>query len=131
MSGDIISVDKKVLTQEEAFPSVIGVRQAFNMDEVAPVLTPSYLATLIKDAHAGYAQSYLTLAEEMEERDLHYRSVLGTRKHAIESLEFLVEPGDDTPKAAEIADDVLKTIIRNPNFDLLIKDALDGPGKRV
>lgn len=129
MSGEIGSVNKKKLTQEEAYPSVIGVRQAFNMDEVAPVLTPSYLATLVRDTHAGNAQSYLTLAEEMEERDLHYRSVLGTRKHAIESLEFLVEPGDDTPKAAEIADDVFKTIIRNPAFDLLIKDALDALGK--
>lgn len=129
MSGKLDAVHKKDLTQEEAYPSVIGVRQAFNMDEVAPILTPSYLATLIRDAHAGNAISYLTLAEEMEERDLHYRSVLGTRKYAIESLEFLVEPGEDSPKAREIADDVYRSIIRDPGFDLLIKDALDALGK--
>ena len=51
---------------------------------------------LLQDAAQGQMYDFLTLAEEMEEREGQYRSVLSTRKGAIKSIEpFVKSPTED------------------------------------
>ena len=89
------AVKKQEMEGELAAPSPFSIRQPWISEEVATTLSPKKLAALVRDIKTGEASAYLTLAEEMEERDGHYRSVLGSRKNAISSLEYLVESGGD------------------------------------
>ena len=86
----------RTLSQEVATPTIAGVRRTHE-ERVAAGLTPERLGTILRDAAEGNARSYLTLAEEMEERYLHYASQLQTRRLAIESVDFTIESdGVDT-----------------------------------
>jgi phage gp29-like protein len=71
---------------------------------------------------------YLTLAEEIEERDLHYRSVLGTRKLAVAGLEPVVEAHSDDARDVELADAV-RELTAEHAFGELVGDLLDALGK--
>jgi hypothetical protein len=82
-------VNLAALRREHAAPQVAGVRTVWQ-DTVASGLTPKRLAALIRRADDADHYDYLTLAEEIEERDGHYRSVLGTRKLAVAGLEPVV-----------------------------------------
>jgi len=77
----------QLLSEEIATPTIAGVRRTHE-DRVASGLTPERLGTILKDAAEGQARAYLTLAEEMEERYLHYASQLQTRRLAIESVDL-------------------------------------------
>lgn len=132
MLGNILSkmgIKKNRLIEEEAEPNSFSVRQPWDSSQVASVLDPETLATLVGQAINGDAHDYLTLAEEMEERDLHYRSVLGTRKHAIEALDRVIEPASDNPQDIEIAEEISRDLLKKPEFAHLVKNALDGLGK--
>lgn len=122
-------LNKQSLSEEVSGPDAFSVRQGWNASEVAATLDPSRLATLIQGAKAGDIQDYLTLAEEMEERDLHYRSVIGTRKLSIVGLDPTVTPADDSDAAHEMADSVKENIIDRPEFADLVTNALDALGK--
>lgn len=117
------------LGDEIAGPDAFGVRQGWNASEVAPLLDPARLAGLIRGAKAGDMQDYLTLAEEMEERDPHYRSVLGTRKLSIVGLEAVVKPAGESAGESELADNVRRDIVERPEFRELVTNALDALGK--
>ena len=56
-------------------------------------LTPARLVMILHLANQGDPEQFLGLAEEMEERDAHYFSVLGSRKRALSSIEPTVEGG--------------------------------------
>lgn len=118
------------LEREIATVALMGVRRPWR-DTIAPGLTPTRLAALLQSANEGDNQDYLTLAEEMEERELHYASVLGTRKLAVSGLPFTVESASDEPHDVELADAV-RTHLRNGSaFQFLIDDLLDAIGKGV
>lgn len=91
-------------------------------------LTPSKMAAILKDAAADDPVEFLGLAEEIEEVDPHYGSVLRTRKLAISSIESEIAPGSEDARGKEIADFV-REIVDAPNFPDLIADLLDGLGK--
>lgn len=115
------------LTREHAAPSLTGVRTIWN-DTVAGGLTPRSLATILRAAADGDIDSYLTLAEEMEERDLHYACELGKRKLAVSRLPITVEAASDEARDVELADAV-RALMRRPGTRDLVKDLLDGLGK--
>ncbi len=115
------------LTREHAAPTLAGVRTIWD-SSVASGLTPVRLANLLRDAAAGDTDAYLTLAEEIEERDLHYAAELSKRKLAVSRLPISVESADDTSTAVEQADAV-RALVRKPGFRMLLKDLLDGLGK--
>ncbi|MFZ5774036.1 MAG: DUF935 domain-containing protein [Thermodesulfobacteriota bacterium] len=115
------------LTREHAAPSLTGVRTVWD-DSVASGLTPYRLAALLRNAAAGDAQDYLTLAEEMEERDLHYACELGKRKLAVSRLPVTVEAFSDAAGDKKLADEI-RALVRRPGFRSLLKDLLDGLGK--
>lgn len=89
------------LREEIAGPTVGGVRSPV-AGHPAQGLTPQRLATILRSAEHGDATAYFELAEEMEEKDLHYLSVLGTRKRQVSQLEITVEAaGDDADSQAD------------------------------
>lgn len=97
-------------------------------DSVAYGLTPERAGRLLRQADEGDALAYLTLAEELEERDLHYRSVLFTRKVRVSGIVPSVEAVDDSPEEQAIAEDV-RQLVWSHAFRQLVFDMLDGLGK--
>ncbi|MGH8044904.1 MAG: phage portal protein family protein, partial [Stenotrophomonas sp.] len=91
------------LTEELAAPRLASIRSIWH-PSVANHLTPGRLAGVLQAAADGEARDYLTLAEEMEERDLHYASVLGTRKLAVAGLDVRVEAISDDAADVRHAD---------------------------
>ena len=120
-------IDKTRLGDEVAAPTVTGVRQLLS-GHPAQNLSPRRLAALLLAAEQGDAVAYLELAEEMEEKDLHYRSVLSTRKLQVSGLPVTVEAASDAAedvKAADFVRDFLSTgVLANA-----MQDILDAVGK--
>lgn len=120
-------IDKTRLAEEVAAPTVTGVRQILS-GHPAQNLTPQRLASLLLAAEQGDALAYLELAEEMEEKDLHYRSVLSTRKLQVSGLPVKVEAATDSAedvKAADLVRDFLDTGVLTE----AMQDILDAVGK--
>ena len=115
------------LTEELAAARTTGIRQIWH-SSVASGLTPGRLANILQAAAEGSAHDYLTLAEEMEERDLHYASVLGTRKLAVAGLNIRVEAASDDPEDVRRAD-ALSELVGSPEFGELQADLTDAVGK--
>lgn len=120
---------KRELTKEWQEPSATtaGVAQMFR-ETVANGLTPQRLANILRDAAENDATDFLTLAEEMEERDGHYGSVLSTRKSTVCNVGPLVEAASDDSKDKEIAQAV-EDLIKTPTFIDAMEDMLDALGK--
>ncbi len=120
-------IDRSALRREQAAPTLTGIRTIWS-ESVASGLTPARLARILRDAVEGDATDYLILAEEMEERDLHYASVLSTRKRAVAGIDPTVEAASDDARDVEIADAV-RGLVRAPEFPGLVTDLLDALGK--
>lgn len=97
-------------------------------ETIASTLTPERLATLMRDADAGDLHAYLTLAEEMEEREPQYRAALSQRKMASTSSDVIVEAASDDPIDVEIADAV-RELVHADAFARLRWHMLDAIGK--
>jgi len=120
-------VQSKFLSKELASTSLAGVRTVWD-NSTANGLTPYRLAALLQGAAAGDANDFLTLAEEMEERDLHYRCEIGKRRLAVSSLPVTVEAVSDEAKDVSLADEVM-LLTKKSGFRGLLKDLLDALGK--
>lgn len=118
-------VSSRKLSEEIATPTVSGVRRVAE-ERVSSGLTPARLASILRDAQMGQARAYLTLAEEMEERYLHYASVLMTRKLRIAGIPPTMEVPKGVP--AKIADAVGE-LIEDTAFQEAAAALLDGIGK--
>lgn len=120
-------IDRTILDEEISAPSVFGVRQIWK-EAVSGGLTPAGLSSILQSAINGDAKAYLQLAEEIEERDLHYRSVLNTRKNAIKGIKPTVTPfGSDTADL-ELASEI-EAIVTAPTFRRAVGDFMDALGK--
>ncbi|NEX47612.1 DUF935 domain-containing protein [Pseudotabrizicola algicola] len=115
------------LLERQAVASIGSVRQV-QSGHPADGLTPPRLTTILRQAEDGDATAYLEMAEQMEEKDLHYAAVLAVRKRAIRSLEIQVDPGDETAAANEAADMVRNTLNSSSVKSSLI-DIMDALGK--
>lgn len=122
-------INKQELEEDIAHPTLTGVRTIWT-DQVTSGLTPSALATILKDAGTTTnAVEFLKLAEEMEEKDLHYASVLATRKRAIEGVKGIIKPASDDKKDQELAELVRQKITDSPEFIEMSFDLLDALAK--
>ncbi|WP_265551194.1 DUF935 domain-containing protein [Trichlorobacter lovleyi] len=121
-------IQKQILDKPLAAPSLSGVRSLWNYSYITGGLTPQRLATLLRAAAEGDADAQLTLAEEMEEKDLHYASVLGTRKRAVARLPIVVEAASDSADDVKMADEV-RALFKRPGTKAMIEGCLDGLGK--
>lgn len=120
-------LDLDVLEEEIAGPSLTGIRQVWT-ESAASGLTPSQLVTLLEAGADGRSHDYLTLADDMEERDQHYYSVLGTRKLAIEGLQVTVEAASDDAAQKRHAD-LVRSVVRGDAFEVMLSEQLDALGK--
>lgn len=121
-------VRTQALTKEAMGPTVTGMRGTFD-EFVVRGLTPARMAAILRDAAQGEMYDFLTVAEEMEELETQYGSVMGTRKRAIQSIEAVIKAASDSPQDVKIADAVHERILENLDLDDFIGDALDGLGK--
>ena len=120
-------VRKARLEDELAAPTITGVRSVLS-GHPAQGLTPERLTRLLREAEQGDMTRYLELAEEMEEKDAHYRSVLGTRKLQVSGLELVVESATD--KAEDVADaDFVRDFLLTGVLQQALYDILDAIGK--
>lgn len=122
-------IEQQALLREVAAPSLCGVRRAWDAEAIAQGLTPHRLARILRAAAENDLRAYLILAEEMEERDPHYASVMGTRKRACSGLEPTVAAATDDTRDVELADAVREHIAESTEFPDLCSDLLDGLGK--
>lgn len=119
---------KADLSTAIATSTMAGVRNIWSYGTEAEHVTPQRLGSILREAAEGNADAYLTLAEEMEERDLHYASVLGTRKRAISGLDIHVEAASEDANDIKIADAV-RELIKQPEFIQARDELLDALGK--
>lgn len=123
------SVNKKILAEQRATPVANSNRDLWSGGLVAG-LTPERLASILDKVRRGdIPAEYLEIAGELEERDAHYRSVLSTRKHAIEGLEMYVQSAGDDKETLAIAEAVTEDIAEHSDMMDLRKNALDALGK--
>lgn len=120
-------ISTAVLKQEIAAPSLGGIRGT-QWDQVAPGITPQRLAAVLRGAEDHDTRDYLTLAEEMEERELHYIAVLGTRKRSISGLPIVVEAASEAARDQQIADDV-REFCAAPAMRDMLDHLVDAIGK--
>ena len=96
-------VSTKILKREVAGSDVVGIRLTVDRQSAPLFLTPAKLGAYLAQANQGNLDQTLTLAEEMEERDLHYRSVLQTQKLAVAALDIQVERvGENAPQTQKL-----------------------------
>lgn len=120
-------IKTSALKEEHATPSLVAVRNIW-YDSSANNLTPERLGGIMAAVDQNDITEYLTLAEEMEERDLHYRSVLSTRKLAVAGLPLVVEASTDDATDVKIADFV-REVLTDDSMINLLPDLLDALGK--
>ena len=106
----------------------VGLRQPIH-EAVSAGMTPGTLAGILSNAASGDMDAYLSMAEEMEERYLHYAGVLQARKLAVSGAPVQAEPIDDSSLAVEITDALQKEVLDKANFRFLLSDLLDALGK--
>jgi len=87
-------------------------------------LTPQKLASILKEADTGVVSRQAELFEEMEEKDAHLASLFQTRKLAVQGLEHQIIPGDESSKAADIAE-FCSDVIGRLDWDHIMLDFLD------
>jgi phage gp29-like protein len=121
-------IERTALATLQGEPGLISVRQAWTQT-VASGLTPARLAAILHACDQGEMTAYLALAEEMEERDPHYASVLGTRKRAVSGVKPVVEAASEEAADEKLAQAVRDAITSYTGFSELVTDLLDGLGK--
>lgn len=119
--------DIRRLRDEVAAPTLAGVRPVWS-GHPAEGLTPSRLAGIHRAAARGDALRYLELAEDIEERDLHYAAVIGTRKRAVAQLPITVEAASDEKEHVRHAD-FLRDWLTSGCLEEALPDMLDAVGK--
>ena len=126
--GNPIKPDKPALGEDIALAHTTSVRNP-RPNSVASTITPQRLGGLLRSVVDGNnPQDYMTLAEEIEERDLHYASVLRTRKLAVAALPPSVEAASEDAFDKKLADEV-RMLMESDQIPELFFDLLDGLGK--
>lgn len=120
-------LNKKLLTSSEAGSPIMGVRDQFSSNP-GTNLTPVKLTRILRDSAEGDIMELMELAEEIEEKDLQYQTVLNTRKRTVAQLDISVEPADDSALATAHADFV-KQFLNRDTLEGEIYDMLDAIGK--
>lgn len=111
-------------------PASVGVTNpATRWGSVASCITADRAAAVLRAAKQGNAEAYLTLAEELEERDLHYASLIQTRKFAVSGEEIEILPGDSSARAKRAAEKFKEDVAELDIFDAMLFDCMDAVAK--
>ena len=118
-----------LLSEHVAGAQAGGVRQVVS-GHPADGLTPQRLSRILRAAAQGEPEQYFELAEDIEERDLHYAAVLATRKRSVAKLPITIKPASDSAEHKKHAELLQKWVdqgvLRTSLFDML-----DGIGKAL
>ncbi|MDR1646825.1 MAG: DUF935 domain-containing protein [Zoogloeaceae bacterium] len=111
------------LKKEIAAPTAYGARVITSRDATFG-LDPARLSRILRRAQEGDPVAYLELAEEMEEKYLHYAAQLATRKHAVSGIDAEILPASDARRDRKIAEYCAQflPVIQAATFNIL--DAL-------
>ncbi|QBF31505.1 DUF935 domain-containing protein [Thalassococcus sp. S3] len=120
-------VRRAELKSEVAMPTLTGIRSPIS-GYPGDGLDPPRLSQILRAADHGDPVQYLELAETIEERDLHYVGVLGTRRRSVTQIPITVKPGSDDPLDVEIAERV-ETWLERDELKMELFDILDAVGK--
>lgn len=115
------------LTEPHATPQAGGVRQVIS-GHPADGLTPQRLANILRSAAEGEPEAYFELAEDIEERDLHYAAVMATRKRSVAQLPITVKAASDSAEHKRHAD-FLQSWVDEEVLRANLFDMLDAIGK--
>lgn len=129
LGPDGLPFDRSVLRRVEAGATTTGVRSADSGDP-STGLTPERLAALLRGSEDGDPAAYFELAERIEEKEMHYVSVLRTRRLAVSALEPVVEAASDDADDVAIADFVREVVVGDAVRSSLF-DILDAIGKGI
>ncbi len=121
------TVKTRELREEKGRATTSGVRSPYRQAQ-APGMRPERLARMLRQADEGDTEAYFTLAGEIEERDLHYGSVLNTRKLGVTSIPATIQSATDKRRDVKIAEDVQR-LVNDPSFNELVFHMLDSLGK--
>lgn len=127
-TGKPFVLDREVMTSRVAQATLTGVRQAVGM-HVSGGLTPQGLASMLRGAEDGDCEAYLALAEEMEEKETQYLTVLGTRKRQVSQLDKIVQAASSSKDDQKIADAVKEQFLTSGLLEDRLFDILDAVGK--
>jgi phage gp29-like protein len=126
------SEDEKAGTEEQAAAVPYTNRHSWGDFSLLQRLTPDRLSEILNDVkHGECPAEYLELTQDIELKDLHYRSILSTRKDAVTGLEIKVIPAGEDKHDVELADAVERDIVKNGSAKLytLIRDMPDALAK--
>jgi len=127
-TGKPFKADKQIMGEDIARAYTTGIRNP-RATTVASTLTPQRLAGVLRSVIDGNdPEAYMTLAEEIEERDLHYAAQLRTRKFAVAAIAPTVEAASDDAIDVLMAERA-REIINDDQIPELFFDLLDGLGK--
>lgn len=116
------------LTRFISTPQLGSIRNDVSMG-ASRNLTPQRLANILRSAEDGDPDAYLSLAEEIEEKDLHYLSVIGQRKRQVAQLPLTLTAASKDEIDQIIAKDIQENLIDTGMVDAAIPDMLDAVGK--
>lgn len=120
---------REALTREIAGPSITGLRSPIS-GYPGDGLNPIRLANILRAADNADPLRFFELAEQIEERDLHYAGVLGTRKRSVSQLPIQVDAADESAEAVRHAD-LVRDWIKREELENEIFDMLDAIGKGI
>jgi phage gp29-like protein len=117
----------RVIAGRDLFSDIAGARvggmRSWWSDHPADGLTPRKLAAIHLAAAQGSPLAYLELAEDIEERDLHYAGIMATRKRSVAQLPITVVAASDDAdhkKHAELVQSWLdEGVLQAALFDML------------
>lgn len=126
--GNTETISEAVLTTTQSTESRSSSSRTSVQSFVAPSVSSCNLLTILKAAANWSPSRLMKLAQEIEEREPHYRSVLGTRKMAVSGLDWSVTAASEDARDEEIAAFV-KSSFEKVEFEGLLTDLLDGLSK--
>ncbi|TCS70685.1 phage gp29-like protein [Sulfuritortus calidifontis] len=123
----MVTPKKQDLTTEIARPAQTGLRSVWQWRPLAS-MTPAMVADVLRRAAMGDAHDFLLAADDIAEKDLHYRAVLQTRTLAVAGLPIDIQPWDDSP-AAQKAAELVTDAVRESDLSVLITHLMDAVAK--
>ncbi len=118
---------RSVLTEELSAATMGGVRSPVT-SYPGDGLDPRRLTAILQAADQGDPVAYLELAQTIEERDLHYVGVMGTRRRSVTQIPITVTAASDSPEDVARAKMVRRWLDRDELQSELF-DILDCIGK--
>jgi len=82
----------------------VSVRDRDSVSSILADVTPARLVSIFNAADNGDVSEQIQLAQDLVERDGHLATVNEIRRLAAGAVEFIVEPGDESPEAKKAAE---------------------------